>query len=965
MGTVTLNFMVLADILLLLFLTVANVEASDKEIEKIAAKAVQNAVDDFINLAEMAKKPENKIRYFPQQTPKSKKVADDAKLLKTTINEFKKLTKQGGSDYALDNAGEKMSTEEITKLALEALSKKNKEMKKKGGSDYQQSEADDYDGMKLNPVTGNCVLKEEKTEESSEETDVSASTCNKALQITTCHINSRYRTIDGTCNNLAKTHWGATTRAFIRIRPAEYPNEKDSFKDRAKHRDTRSGKTGDLNIKLPNARFLSKKLHQVLGRKNPSCSRSTHMLMQFGQYLDHDITLTPEAELRCCRKEWYNKKDRCENIYIQKNERRTDFIYNFPTSYKQLCIPFTRSDYVCEVAADAKREQFNALTIFVDQSATYGSEARIANALRTKVEDLIFNQTTAQWENLGTLAKSKERFNLPRRIGMGLTEVFEADPHAKVSGDGRCNEQPGLLMMHTVFFLEHNRIATELQKTKAIRDYLKKLRTTKEKSDFIYEESRRLLGGIFQSITYREYLPLVLGNDLMEEYGLNVEPGVETEYDRFKDPTCWNEFATFSYRFGHTLISKDFLTKSFLGETGNFALKNTFFNETTMQNQDKRPWWPPVLKGLCTQKAECADRFMNPTLTNELFLAKENIEVKHKNKDQVELSDLAARNIQRGRDHGLSNYNEYRKWAGLRDLTGFGIRPCYECCRCYKGRKKCQSHEENQGLWYCGKRWKSCKRCLSDRAKKVKANIRSDKAIQMNLDDFIELGEAYLWFLDIIDPFTGGFFETIVDGGEVGRTNGKIIADQFERLKYGDRFFFTHRNNNNARGLGPVARENAMKMTLSAVLCENIPRLNETSLNYFRLQEKAFILNGKERTCSHILDNTRMDFKAIAAEIVRSVDKGSTRRNNQKECNFDDDCDTRFVDKDGNTQSYTVCSNQKCTLVTGECVDDSNCSGGKCENNFCLFKDNKQAEFRRECQQQNNCEAEKTKCEEL
>ena len=38
----------------------------------------------------------------------------------------------GGSDYALDNAGEKMSTEEITKLALEALSKKNKEMKKKG-----------------------------------------------------------------------------------------------------------------------------------------------------------------------------------------------------------------------------------------------------------------------------------------------------------------------------------------------------------------------------------------------------------------------------------------------------------------------------------------------------------------------------------------------------------------------------------------------------------------------------------------------------------------------------------------------------------------------------------------------------------------------------------------------------------------------------------------------------------------
>ena len=54
--------MVPADILLLLFLTVANVEASDKEMEEIADKAVQNAVDEFMNIAEMAKKPENKIR---------------------------------------------------------------------------------------------------------------------------------------------------------------------------------------------------------------------------------------------------------------------------------------------------------------------------------------------------------------------------------------------------------------------------------------------------------------------------------------------------------------------------------------------------------------------------------------------------------------------------------------------------------------------------------------------------------------------------------------------------------------------------------------------------------------------------------------------------------------------------------------------------------------------------------------
>ena len=102
----------------------------------------------------------------------------------------------------------------------------------------------------------------------------------------------------------------------------------------------------------------------------------------------------------------------------------------------------------------------------------------------------------------------------------------------------------------------------------------------------------------------------------------------------------------------------------------------------------------------------------------------------------------------------------------------------------------------------------------------------------MSVDDFIELGEAYFWFLDIIDPFTGmfclphktvichfsgGVFETPVPGGEVGPTNGRIIGNMFERLKYGDRFFFNHKSSNNARGLGPVALKNVMRYKLKFV----------------------------------------------------------------------------------------------------------------------------------------------------
>ena len=132
--------------------------------------------------------------------------------------------------------------------------------------------------------------------------------------------------------------------------------------------------------------------------------------------------------------------------------------------------------------------------------------------------------------------------------------------------------------------------------------------TTKKKDDFIYEETRRIVGGIFQSIVYREYLPLVVGPKLMREYGLDIEPGSLSEYDPNKDATLWHEFGTFSYRyqqlyiscygysiilrFGHTLVSQEFTTiRGQDEEKSSFNLKDVFFNDTAMTNHNRRPWW--------------------------------------------------------------------------------------------------------------------------------------------------------------------------------------------------------------------------------------------------------------------------------------------------------------------------------------------------------------------------------------
>ena len=56
-----------------------------------------------------------------------------------------------------------------------------------------------------------------------------------------------------------------------------------------------------------------------------------------------------------------------------------------------------------------------------------------------------------------------------------------------------------------------------------------------------------------------------------------------------------------------------------------------------------------ILNGMIVQKAESFDTNVVPDVTESLFA---NI--------RFPGSDLIARNIQRGRDHGLPGYNEFR-----------------------------------------------------------------------------------------------------------------------------------------------------------------------------------------------------------------------------------------------------------------------------------------------------------------
>ena len=98
----------------------------------------------------------------------------------------------------------------------------------------------------------------------------------------------KYRKFDGTCNNLEHPLWGAANVPFNRIIKAKYWDTEGYGEP--------YGLPGqESGVDLPSPHLISERYikRRTKDRKNGDF---THMMMQWGQFLDHDITFTAESE---------------------------------------------------------------------------------------------------------------------------------------------------------------------------------------------------------------------------------------------------------------------------------------------------------------------------------------------------------------------------------------------------------------------------------------------------------------------------------------------------------------------------------------------------------------------------------------------------------------------------------------------------------------------------------------------
>jgi len=437
----------------------------------------------------------------------------------------------------------------------------------------------------------------------------------------------------------------------------------------------------------------------------------------WGQFIDHDMSLTPTGT--------------SEYVSIILPPEEVLFTED---------IPFYRSEVQAGTGTTTPRQQTNLNTAWIDASMVYGSDGVRAKWLRTGVDGKM-KTSSGGWLPYNTVNGEKTGAIDPNSPDMANDSLHTFVTCA--AGDIRAAEHPGIASLHTLFVREHNRICDRL-KAQGIRN-----------DEIMYQMARKEVGALIQKITFEEFLPAI---------GITLTP-----YSGYKPNVrgdIANTFATAGYRIGHTMVADDIML--FTNDCqevgpGELDLVDVFWNPQILITYGMEPY----LKGFAAHTQYETDTKINSVLRDFLFVSPNS---------PVRFGiDLGSLNIQRGRDHGLPNYNKVRAF--------------------YTG-SPAQSFADI-----------TANKSLADSLQMLYGNVNN------------------------VDLWIGILAEDHLPGKSVGKTMHEILRVQFEKLRDGD--FYYYKNDPYL----PLTVRNTVSNTTFADVLKRNTKLTNLQANVFFTEE--------------------------------------------------------------------------------------------------------------------------------
>ncbi|XP_066455916.1 eosinophil peroxidase-like [Eleutherodactylus coqui] len=535
---------------------------------------------------------------------------------------------------------------------------------------------------------------------------------------------SRYRTFTGECNNRRFPNFGVSNRPYTRLLPSQYEDGRGLPKGWTENRPVNG-------FPLPLARNVSNQIIQFPEKEQTLDKGRSLMFMQWGQWIDHDLDLAPETprksaseidcETSCARVQ------PCFPLRIPRNDPRISNLSD--------CIPLIRSSPAFHPGS-SKLEQMNILTSYIDASQVYGSTDQLANSLRDNTNVRGLMAVNKNFTDNG-------RPYLPFSSGPSHEPDFCEQTNKTsglpcfLAGDGRVSEQPGLTAFHTLFVREHNRIAAVLRRM-----------NPRWTGETLFQETRKIIGAVTQKINYKDWLPLLLGSCMSR-----VVPPYSS-YDDTVNPGASNVFSLV-FRMGHTMI-QPFIYRLVNGYRPSrnlpaVPLHLTFFNTWRVVREGGID---PLLRGLMANQAKLnrQNQILVDELREHLFELFKRLGL-----------DLGAINLQRGRDHGLPGYTDWRRLCGLSEP-----RNVAELAQVLRNRPL---------------------------AEKFISLYRTPK----NID---------IWVAAVAEP--------LLPNARVGELLACLIGNQFQRTRDGDRFYYERPTE-----FTTAQRRAIEKVTMSRIICDN------------------------------------------------------------------------------------------------------------------------------------------------